>query len=170
MLYTLIYQLALTGLSDTLHEYHLYHLQVQFVQGLQPGDSNLCLQLFIWFLHKIVDEPDLLYHVLWIDEAAFTSALNSLQSVREWVLENFVPFDALHFSRDLVSVFGPHSLDGYLTKSNVAVNDLSGVWYTDFLQGTVPLLLEDISLNICDGMWYLAQQCMSPPPLFTRSM
>jgi hypothetical protein len=32
-----------TGLSDTLREEHLYCLQVQFVQGLQSGDNNLCL-------------------------------------------------------------------------------------------------------------------------------
>jgi hypothetical protein len=85
--------------------------------------------------------------VLWIDEAAFTrSAVNSLQSVREWVLENFMLFDALHFNRLCVN--------DYLTKSNVVANLLSGVWYTDFLKGTIPLLLEDISLNICDGMWF----------------
>jgi hypothetical protein len=99
-----------TGLSYTLHEEHLYCLEAQFVQGLQPGDNNLCLHFCLWFIPKIVGEPDLLGHVLWIDEAAFTrSAVNNLQSINECVLENFVPFDALHFNRNLVSVFGPLS-------------------------------------------------------------
>jgi hypothetical protein len=59
--------------------------QLVGLHELKQGGSNLRLQFCWLFLHKIVGGPDLLWRVLWTDEATFTNGVNSLRSPHELV-------------------------------------------------------------------------------------
>jgi hypothetical protein len=48
----------------TLNLEKLYPYRAQLAQVLQAGDSHHRLQFCRWFLHKTVDEPGFLCHVL----------------------------------------------------------------------------------------------------------
>jgi hypothetical protein len=40
------------------------------------------------FRHKTSEELDILFRVLWIDEATFESGVNSIDNLHKWALEN----------------------------------------------------------------------------------
>jgi hypothetical protein len=46
------------------------------------------------------------------------------------------------------------NVDDYLIEQFMIVNHLSGIQYANFLTRTFPLLLNDVPLNVHDGMWF----------------
>jgi hypothetical protein len=73
--------------ENSLHPFHL-----QPVQGLQPGDKERRLDYCRWFLHRVVDEPNFLNHVLWTDEAGFMrDGVMNLHNLHVWTEEDPLP-------------------------------------------------------------------------------
>jgi hypothetical protein len=106
-------QVALgTGLSQTA-VWHMLHeplcpFNAELVQGLYLSDNNFYFQFCWWLQYKTVDEPQLLCHVLWTDEATFTrSGINSLHNLHEWALENCHATQHSSSEQSLASVSGP---------------------------------------------------------------
>jgi hypothetical protein len=81
--------LSQSAMWCVLRENSLHHFHLQLMQGLRPGDRERRLEYCQWLLHIVVDEPDFLNRVLWIDEAGFTrDGVVNLHNLHVWTEEN----------------------------------------------------------------------------------
>jgi hypothetical protein len=46
-------------------------------------------------------------------------------------------------------------IDDYIIRPCIIENHLSGVHYTDFVEDTLPVLLEDVPLHVRESTWFL---------------
>jgi hypothetical protein len=146
----------------TLHEQQLSPFHVQHVERLQLDDNKLCLQFCQWHLQKAIDETELLYLTLWTNETTFTkSSINHLHSLHERALEKcHATWHSSYQQRFSIEVW-IGTADDYRTRQYVTANHFSRIYYTDLLERTLPLLLDDAPLNDLQGMRF---QDNSTPP------
>ncbi|XP_011345392.2 uncharacterized protein LOC105283944 [Ooceraea biroi] len=61
------------------------HIANRPVQELLPRDHQYRREYCRWLLHKNIDEPDFLNHVLWTDEAGFTrDGIMNMHNLHVW--------------------------------------------------------------------------------------
>jgi hypothetical protein len=113
-----------------------------------------------------MDEPDFLTRVLWTDEAGFTrDGVMNLHNLHIWAEEN--PRRTRYSSfqhRFSVNVWAG-IVDGRLIGPYVIEDRIGGTQYLNFLQETLPTLMDDLPLNINQDMWF---QQNGAPAHFTR--
>jgi hypothetical protein len=56
----------------------------------------------------------------------------------------------------------------YLTGLHVVANHLGRIQYPDFPEGTLPILLGDVPLNVRKGMWFLHDGALSLPTFHAK--
>lgn len=144
-----------TSVSRTLrkHKFHPFH--VQLVQELDAGDFQKRLEFSEWALNSFRQENTFFNYVLFSDEATFhkTGYVNR---------HNFHYYDTRnpHFIRQLdhqhrwtlnvwAGIVGSHLIGPYFFERNV-----NGEAYLDLLENHLPILLEDVPLNIRRRMWF----------------
>jgi hypothetical protein len=101
-----------------------------------------------------VDQLDILNHVLWTDEAGFTTdRVMNLNNLHVWAEENPHPTRSSSFQhRFSVSVWAG-IVDYHLIGPYVIEDRISGAQYLNFLQETLPILTDDLPLNVRQDMW-----------------
>jgi hypothetical protein len=126
--------------ENSLHPFHL-----QPVEGLQPGDKEHRLEYCRWLLHKVVDEPNFLNCELWTDEAGFTrDGVMNLHNLHIWAEENPHPTQSSSFQHTFSVNVWAGIVDDHLTGPYVIENRIGGAQYLDFLQETLPILMDDL--------------------------
>ncbi|KAJ4440477.1 hypothetical protein ANN_08618 [Periplaneta americana] len=132
-----------------LKEYQLYPYHLQRVQALSPADYPARVRFCQWFLQKCGVNPNFPALVLFTDEAQFTrDGITNFhnQHVGLWGYENpraTVPsHHQVRFSLNMwAGIIGDR-----LVGPHVLVNRLTGQAYTNFLENTIPHVLEDTPL------------------------
>lgn len=139
--------------NEGLYPYHL-----RKVQALHPGDNIIRSEFCRW----VAANRRLVKLILFTDEAQFTrNGINNSKNTHIWAEENPHAIVETKFQRRFsVNVWcglindklvGPYILDGAL----------NGVTYLQFLQDTLPELLEDIPIQTRTTMFY--QHDGAPP-------
>ncbi|KAJ4426257.1 hypothetical protein ANN_27069 [Periplaneta americana] len=137
-----------TTIWRLLKEYQLYPYHLQRVQALSPADYPARVKFCQWFLQQCDVNPNFPALVLFTDEAQFTrDGITNFHNQHLWPYENpraTVPsHHQVRFSLNLWAgiigdrLVGPHAL----------VNRLTGQAYTNFLENTIPHVLEDTPLH-----------------------
>ncbi|KAJ4428626.1 hypothetical protein ANN_24671 [Periplaneta americana] len=130
-----------------LKEYQLYPYHLQRVQALSLADYPARVRFCQWFLQQCGVNPNFPALVLFTDEAQFTrDGITYFHNQHVWAYENpraTVPsHHQVRFSLNMWAgiigdlLVGPH----------VLVNRLTGQAYTNFLENTIPRVLEDTPL------------------------
>lgn len=137
---------------------HPYHISLH--QELHGDDFVNRTAFCNWAQGKIREDPNFFLAVLFSDESSFTNHGNvNRHNMHYWATEN------PHWIRQVerqrpwslnvwggilgVQVVGPFLVEGALT----------GQKYRDFLTNTLPLLLEDVSLELRQRMWLQHDGC-----------
>ena len=138
---------------------HAYHLQK--VQGLGPNNFAPRVRFVQWSLQRSIVNPAFPAQVLFTDETCFTrdgylltcSYFNSRNS-HIWDDENpHAMFIGVHQARLNVNIWG-RILGDYLLGPAIIPDRLNGTTYLQFLQNTLPFLMEEISLAIRREIWF----------------
>lgn len=151
-----------------LHEnlQHPYH--VQKVQALEPADFERRIQFSHWFLQQSAELPQFSSNVMFSDESCFTrDGLFNTHNSHIWDHEN--PHATVirgHQQRFSVNVWAG-IVDNYLIGPHIFPPRLTGAVYLDFLTNTLPELLEDVPLNVRNGLIF---QHDGAPPHFSAQV
>lgn len=147
--------------DELLHPFH-----VQKVQGLLPADYHPRVNYCQWLLGKCAENPQFCSRVLFTDEAGFTrNGMFNYRNEHVWSHENphaIVQFRHQHqFSVNVWAGIVGDCLVGPF----VFPERLNGVIYRNFLENELPILLEDVPLNIRNHLWFMHD---GAPPHFSR--
>lgn len=151
---------------NVLRSHELHPFRYQRVQGLLPEDYPHRVNFCRWYLDKIRYNRHFPSSILFTDEATFTrEGIFNHQNWHHWAEEN--PHNITEnkhqhrFSANVwAGIVGNHLIGPY-----VFVARLTGDAYNAFLHNTLPLLLEDVPLNVRRTMWY---QLDGAPPHYSR--
>ncbi|KAJ4435156.1 hypothetical protein ANN_23732 [Periplaneta americana] len=130
-----------------LKEYQLYPYHLQRVQALSPADYPARVRFCQWFLQQCGVNPNFPALVLFTDEAQCTrDGITNFHNQHVWAYENpraTVPsHHQVRFSLNMwAGIIGDR-----LVGPHVLVNRLTGQAYTNFLENTIPHVLEDTPL------------------------
>jgi hypothetical protein len=102
-----------------------------------------------------VDEPEFFNRVLWYDKAGFArDGMMNLQNLHVWAEENPYPTRSSSFQhRFSVNVLAG-IVDDHLTGPYVMEDRIGCAQYLNFLQETLPILTDDLPLNVRQDMSY----------------
>ncbi|KAJ4449249.1 hypothetical protein ANN_00646 [Periplaneta americana] len=126
-----------------LKEYQLYPYHLQRVQALSPADYPARVRFCQWFLQQCGVNPNFPALVLFTDEAQFTrDGITNFHNQHVWAYENpratFPSHHQVRFSLNMwAGIIGDR-----LVGPHVLVNRLTGQSYTNFLENTLPHVLE----------------------------
>lgn len=146
-----------------LHNIHGYHYQK--VQHLRAEDFPRRMLYCQWALNKITDDRRFFSKVLFTDESYFSNnVLPNMHNLHHYSDTNPHLTRPRNFQRRWVlnvwggilgeNIIGPHFFD----------EPLDGERYSEFLRNELPLLLEDVPLNLRYNMWL--QHDGAPPHYF----
>lgn len=140
------------------------------VQGLDEGDPIRRLAFCRFLLNSDIEEPSFLKRILWTDESKFDrDGITNFHNLHYWEKKNQNPhmkkqvssqrrFSVNVWAGVIANTFlGPHYLP----------NNLNGHAYLSFLQNDLPVILEDMPLNIRRDMIYQNDGC---PAHYARSV
>lgn len=137
--------------DNLLHPYH-----IQRVQDLLPRDFLVRSVFSQWIVDTSLVNDNFISNILATDECCFTrGGILNIHNTHSWAQEN--PHD-IHqgnfqqrFSLNLwAGIFGDH-LIGPVELPRI----ITGAVYLDFLQNTLPDLLDDVPLRQRANMWFL---------------
>ncbi|XP_011864749.1 PREDICTED: uncharacterized protein LOC105560328 [Vollenhovia emeryi] len=138
-----------------LHDQGLHPFHVRPVQELTPKDHGCRREYCRWLLHKTVDDPDFLNHVLWTDEADFTrDGIMNLHNLHVWSDQNPRATRISSYQHQFNVNVWAGIVGGSLIGPYVLPDRIGGAQYLQFLQDTLHTLLEDVPLNTRQHMWY----------------
>lgn len=148
----------------TLKEQGLHPYHIQKVQALYPGDEEKRVEFCEWMIQKCVDIPDFLKILLYTDEASFTrDGVFNMHNTHIWSDENPHAIRETGHQRKFSINVWAGIIDQYLIGPYVLPNRLNGPGYLHFLEDILPVLLEEIPLQLRQRMWYLLD---GAPPHF----
>lgn len=147
--------------KERLHPYHFRR-----AQHLLPIDGRARSIFCSWILRKQRHNPEFLQKILWTDEATFTRAgITNYRNMHTWATENphavRVTAFQTQFSANIWAgiindqIVGPFELPSRLTQES----------FLNFLQDSLPELLESIPLATRRGHWF---QLDGAPAHFAR--
>lgn len=139
-----------TSVHTTLHENGLYPYHLQSVHNLHPNDY-VPRQIFSRW---ILENEELISVTLFSDEATFTrNGITNLHNEHVWDIENPHAISENNFQhRFSVNVWGG-IIDNVLLGPHIFDGNLNSLMYRDFLRDQLPLLLENVPLNVRRQMW-----------------
>lgn len=138
-----------------LQRNNLYPYHFQTVQDLLPNDYNSRANFAHWCLLQIERDEQFLQRVLFTDEATFTRAgLFNTHNMHSWEEENPHEVHRFRFQHRFsvnvwAGIVGDCLIGPYLMPS-----PLNGQRYGTFLRETLPLLLQDVPLDVRRRMWF----------------
>lgn len=150
---------------NVLHDQMLYPYHVQRVQGLQPTDYHPRRNFFQWFLRMDAENPQFLSRILFTDEAGFTKdGIFNFHNTHVWADENpHSIMESRHQHKFSINVWAG-IIGDFLIGPFLLPNRLTGPLYRDFLENSLPELLEDVPLEIRRHMWFMHD---GAPPHFS---
>ncbi|KAJ4439683.1 hypothetical protein ANN_07811 [Periplaneta americana] len=129
-----------------LKEYQLYPYHLQR-QALSPADYPARVRFCQWFLEQCGVNPNFPALVLFTDEAQFTrDGITNFHNQHVWAYENPRATVPSHHQVRFSLNMWPGITGDRLVGPHVLVNRLTGQAYTNFLENTIPHVLEDTPL------------------------
>lgn len=143
----------------------LYPYHIQRVQGLLPGDYPQRVAFCQWVLERNVQNPQFLGNILFTDEANFSrDAIMNFHNNHIWAEDN--PYEILEsrhqhtFSVNVwAGIIGDHLIGPFFLPRR-----LTGETYHNFLQNELPILLEDVPVQLRRQMYFMHD---GAPPHFS---
>lgn len=145
---------------------HPYHLSLH--QALSDNDFEQRLNYCHWIRGMCNEDPEYLYRILWTDEATFTNTGEiNLHNMHYWSSDNprwMRQVDHQHrWSINVwCGILGDKIIGPFIFNGHV-----NGIMYLNFLRDHLPMLLEDVSLEIRRTMWFQHDGC---PAHFSREV
>lgn len=152
--------ISATSVFRILRDFKLRPYHVVLHQALSETDFDRRLDYCYWLREMCNENPQFLTQVLWTDEATFTSCGRvNLHNKHYWSQTN--PHwmrEVDHQNRWSINVWcgvlghriiGPFIFNGHL----------NGESYLNFLENDLPILLEDVPLDLRTSMWYQHDGC-----------
>lgn len=152
---SLIYNVSHVTVWKILNRNGLYPYHHQPVQDLGEIDNNGRLFFCEWLRDAVQNNPDLLNHILWTDEASFTKdGVVNFHNLHSWAEENPHEIRPSSFQRRFsvnvwAGILGANIIGPYILPPR-----LTGPAYLNFLQNQLGDLLEDVPLHTRARMWY----------------
>ena len=139
-----------------LKRQQLYPYHIQRVQALALPDYDARLALCRWFLRHQVRGPNFGANIIFTDEAGFTKdGIFNFHNSHHWSDENpHMILQARHQHRFSLNVW-LGILGDRLLGPIFLPNRLNGDAYLDFLQNSLPQLLEEVPLNVRRDLWFM---------------
>lgn len=142
------------------NDFHPYKLH--YVQGLKPSDPDRRLQYISKMICLHDQDKNILKKILWTDESCFNNnGIVNRHNSHYWNGSN--PFWTRESNAQVrwsTNVWCG-MISGYLIGPYFYTGTLTGERYLEFLTNTLPILLENIPLNVRENMWI--QQDGAPP-------
>lgn len=152
---------AATGISQSsvsriLHKEKLYPYHFTPVQHLTPQDPLARLRFAQFLRQQQNDDPTFYNKILFTDEATFTRrGIFNWRNSHSWELENPHLPREVHFQQEFSINIWCGILSDNIVGPFVLPRPLNGENYLNFLINDLPLLLEDIPLNLRQNFWFL---------------
>ncbi|KAG5894514.1 hypothetical protein JTB14_026897 [Gonioctena quinquepunctata] len=139
-----------------LEEQQLYPFHIQHVQALLPRDFFPRLVFCHWILHQIARVPNFLNGVWFTHEANFErQCIRNFHNNHLWAEENPYGISEAHFQHQFSVYVWLGVLDDHLIGPYFLLHRLTGDSYPNFLQEEVPVLLEEIPLQLRQHFWFM---------------
>lgn len=137
---------------------HPYHLVLH--QALNDQDYDRRLDHCHWLGNMILENPEILFHILWTDEASFRSDGEvNLHNVHYWSRTNPRWMQEVqHQGRWSINVWCG-IVGGRIIGPFVFEEVLNGETYLNFLCNILPILLEDVPLEVRRNMIFQHDGC-----------
>jgi len=141
---------------NILRGYLLYPYHLQRVQALLPDDFLPRITFCQWVLHTLVRIPQLLTLILFTDEANFSrDAIMNFHNNHVWAEDNHHVVHEGRFQHQFslnvwVGIIGDVLIGPVFLPAR-----LTGEVYRNFLEQTLPPLLEDVPLATRHAMWFM---------------
>uniref|UniRef100_A0A2S2PUA8 DUF4817 domain-containing protein n=1 Tax=Schizaphis graminum TaxID=13262 RepID=A0A2S2PUA8_SCHGA len=151
-----------TSVHRILKKNDLHPYKLHYVQGLKPSDPDRRLQYISKMICLHDHDKNILKKILWTDESCFNNnGIVNRHNSHYWNGAN--PFWTRESNAQVrwsTNVWCG-IISGYLIGPYFYAGILTGERYLDFLTNTLPILLENIPLNVRENMWL--QQDGAPP-------
>lgn len=137
---------------------HPYH--IQRVQALSPQDFPIRLEFCEWLLAKHRRNPTFTKDILVCDESCFTrNGIMNFRNMHYWHIENPHAIRRTNFQQTFSVNVWAGLVNNMLIGPFVLPNRLNGANYLNFLRNDLPILLEDVPLDVRQRMWFLHDGC-----------
>lgn len=134
---------------NQLHPYH-----VQRVQDLRPGDYDKRVEFSREMLRRNRQDPQFFNKILWSDESSFRRAgIFNIHNLHHWAYFNPRIVRNDRFQHQFSVNMWSGIFNGSLIGPFELPARLNGEIYRRFLTRNLPVLLEDIPLNLRQSMW-----------------
>lgn len=138
-----------------LHEQQLYPYHLQRVQGLIEADYQPRILFCNWFLQQCIN-PHFQSVVLFTDEAKFTrDAIMNFHNNHQWAEENPHAIMQSRHQQTFSCNIWAGIVGDYLIGPMFLPDRLNGQNYRYFLENDLPLLLENVPLEIRHQLWFM---------------
>ncbi|EFN72100.1 Transposable element Tc3 transposase, partial [Camponotus floridanus] len=152
-----------------LHKFHPYHVSLH--QELEGNDFQNRLTFCHWAVHEIQTNQNFFARVLFSDESTFTNHGEvNRHNMHYWNKEN------PHWIRE-VNHQRPWSVNVWcgiigdkLIGPNFINGTLNGEKYKNMLENDLPGLLEDLSIELRQNMWFQHDGCPAHNSLVAREV
>lgn len=146
----------------------LYPYHVQKVQNLLPADMLPRRTYSQWVMDRHRRDPLFCSRILFTDEATFSrDGILNIHNTHEWAAENPGATREIHFQHKFKINVWAGIMGDTLIGPVMLPNRLGGEEYLEFLQETLPPLLEHVPLNLRATMWFMHD---GAPPHFTLAV
>lgn len=144
------------------NQFHPYHFIE--VQGLEPQDYVPRVQFCRWLLNADIEQAQFLKNILYTDESKFTrDGVFNIHNMHHWAQENpKVMREGSHQTRFHLNVW-IGVIGDQLVGPHIFQENLSGEAYLDFLQHSLPNLLDGLDLTQRQRDNIIFQQDGAPP-------
>lgn len=134
---------------EGLHPYH--HTPVQ---ALHQGDSERRLQFCTWLLESDIENRRFIDRILWTDESQFTrDGITNFHNLHTWSDVNPHRTRCRSFQQRFSANVWAGIIGNQLIGPFILPQVLNSQLYSDFLENTLPDLLEDIPLATRSAMY-----------------
>lgn len=144
------------SIQSVLHADLLYPYHVQRVQALLPRDFPTRLGFCQWYLQHLGNNPNFTSLVLFTDEANFSrEAIINFHNNHFWSHENPHAVVERGFQQQFSVNVWAGIIGDYIIGPHFLPLRLNGETYRQFLEETLPQLLENIPLQTRQNMWFM---------------
>lgn len=142
-----------SSIQEIIHEegYHAYH--IRRVQALLPTDYQLRVDFCRIMLRKQREDPQFFNKILWTDESRFERCgIFNIHNYHTWAVENPHGARPSSFQHRFSVNMWSGILNGELIGPFELPSRLNADIYKSFLENDLPLLTEDVNLEILRTM------------------
>lgn len=148
------------GISQTcawkiINRRGLYPYHATPVQNLLARDEPIRLEFCNWLKNNEYTSPGFIKKILWTDEATFTrDGITNFHNYHQWAEENPRTKKENNFQERFKVNVWAGILDKNLIGPFILPDNLNAQYYLNFLENTLPELLEDVTINLRTGAMY----------------